>query len=189
MLPSTARGAVRPFLFLVLGTLLAGHAEAPGAPGLLPSPPPEYKVTIRYRIRAGANERVAQFLAMTRYLEAIGFKKDEGPENEAEDPSQTRMTGTIRSDRARQILTERHVQSILLVPAGYDLPTEAESPVKVQLELTRGLPLARQRLLADQVRGLLQEVGFRDSIGYDHRRHARIVGTIPAGSLNLLLED
>src|SRR5438093_112278 len=70
MLPSTARGAVRPFLFLVLGMLLAGRAEAPGAPGLLPSPPPEYKVTIRYRIRAGANARVAQFLAMTRYLES-----------------------------------------------------------------------------------------------------------------------
>src|SRR5437870_9348147 len=70
MLPFTARGAVRSFLFLVLGMLLAGRAEAPGAPGLLPSPPPEYKVTIRYRIRAGANQRVAQFLAMTRYLES-----------------------------------------------------------------------------------------------------------------------
>src|SRR5207245_2016799 len=47
----------------------------------------------------------------------------------------------------------------------------------------------RQRLLADQVRSLLREVGFHEAVGYDHRGHTRLVGMIPTGNLDLLLED
>src|SRR6266849_6687819 len=152
-----------------MGWLVLIVALAAGDSGLLaqpaaPPPPKEYKVHIRYQIRAAGNQRIARFLEMTRYLESIGFNKDPGPDNEVEDPDQTRMAGTIASNRAREILNERHVKAILLIPAGYQLPAEAETPIKVQLELKPGLALQSQRLLADQVCGLLEGIGFRVAI-------------------------
>src|SRR5262249_682116 len=108
---------------------------------------------------------------------------------EGEDPDQTRMTGTIASADAWKILTAPHVQAILLAPLGYERPAEADRPVKVQLRLKTGLPLDRQRLLADQVRGLLRELGFQEAIGHDNHGQTRLVGTIPAGDLDMLLED
>src|SRR5207253_8801768 len=118
-----------------------------------------------------------------------GFQKDPGPENEAEDPDQTRMTGAIASSNAAKILVDPHVQAILLAPLGYERPADGDQAVKVQLRLKGGLPLGRQRLLADQVRSLLAEVGFHESVGYDDRGHTRLVGTVPLGSLDMLLED
>jgi hypothetical protein len=170
-------------LFLTLGSS-RGLAQ-PAAP----PPPNEYRVQIRYRIRATGGERLARFDALVRYLESIGFRKDPGPESEAEDPDQTRMSGTITSSNAEKILADPHVQAILLLPQGYELPAEGDQPVKVQLRLKDGLALDRQRLLADQVRGLLGELGFHEAVGYDNRGHTRLVGTLPASNLDMLLED
>src|SRR5262249_34290956 len=47
----------------------------------------------------------------------------------------------------------------------------------------------QQRVLADQVRAVLQEFGFREAAGYDDRGHTRLVGTVPAGKLDPLLDD
>jgi hypothetical protein len=173
------------------GLLLAACVVA--APGLHaqpvgPPPPTEYKVEIRYRIRAGRNERVPQFRALTRYLESIGFQKDPGPEDEADNPDVTTMTGTIPSANAGKILQDRHVEAILLVPAGYQVPAGDER-VKVNLGLARLFTPERQRLLAEQTLMLLETQGFRPAVGYDHRGHTRLVGTIPADRLRRLLED
>jgi hypothetical protein len=143
-------------------------------------------VVIHYRIRAPRNNRLVQYFAMIRYFESIGFKKDPGPESEPEDADQIRMTGTIASTNARKLLVDRHVKALLLIPAGYELPAER---VKVQLELASIPDLSRQRLLASQVRAILERVGFREAVGYDNRGHTRLVGTLPAARLELLLQD
>lgn len=180
-----SRASMMCVLFLVLtpgGSRILAQPVAPPAPK-------EYRVQVRYRIRATGTGRLAQYNALIHYLESISFQKDPGPENEAEDPDQTRMTGTIASKNAALILVDRHVQAILLLPLGYELPAEADQAVKVQLRLRSGLPLERQRLLADQVRSLLRELGFREAVGFDHHGHTRLVGTIPTGNLDALLED
>jgi hypothetical protein len=46
-----------------------------------------------------------------------------------------------------------------------------------------------QRQLADQVRERLEQKGFREAIGYDHRGYTRLMGTIPATELSSLPED
>src|SRR5205814_1000690 len=91
----------RPSVWLLpvvaLGLCLRGAPAQPTAP----APPARYDVHLRYRINAPGNQRIAQFLAMTRYLEALGFNKNPGEETEAEDPTETRMSGTIKSANAR----------------------------------------------------------------------------------------
>src|SRR5262249_6798032 len=145
-----------------------------------------------------------------RYFESIGFQKDEGPEDEAENPQVTLMTGTIPADSAHKLLRERHVQTILLIPKGATLPG-GDEPVRVSLELASYLKpeqpavlagqedapadtvsvavaaLDRQRQLADQVRTLLKDQGFREAAGYDERWHTRLVGMVPANRLDALL--
>ncbi len=153
------------------------------------APPERYDVQLRYRINASRNQRISQFLAMTRYLEGLGFNKNPGEETEAEDPTETRMTGSISASAARKLLSEPHVRALLLIPAGYALPKDAKALVKVQLDLASGLPADRQRVLEDQVRARLAPLGFREAIGYDNRGHTRLLGWIPRGELETLLGD
>jgi hypothetical protein len=187
MMPSRVGSRLRTFtLFFLVLSLGGGVALAQPA---APRPPKEYKVVIRYRIRAPRNDRIAQFFAMTGYFESLGFRKDPGPDSEPEDADQTRMTGTIASANARKLLVERHVRALLLIPADYELPAEGDKRVKVQLELTSIPDLPRQRLLASQLRAILERVGFREAVGYDNRGHTRLMGTLPAGRIDLLLQD
>jgi hypothetical protein len=173
----------------------------------------EYEVRIRYQIDAFRNERVRQFFPMVSYLEGLGFRKDPGPEDEAENPQVNRMTGTIGSRAAAfKLLGERHVRGILLVGKDAKLPDEKE-PVRVDLILTpgptpeqlrllagldRGTPeelaaavatVARQRVLAEQTVTALKDLGFREAVGYDDRGHTRLVGMAPVGQLDALLGD
>ncbi|HEV3080674.1 MAG TPA: hypothetical protein VGY66_12880 [Gemmataceae bacterium] len=187
MLATSIRGPARAFFIVLLATI-AIPASSSGQV-IAPPPPRDYKVEIRYQIRSGGAMRVARFREMLRYLGGLGFKKDAGPENEAEDPEQTRMTGTIAADHARELLRERHVRAILLVPADTNLAMMGDKPVKIQMELTGGLPRERQRLFSEQVVGVLTDMGFREAIGYDSRGHTRILGTIPASAAPQLLED
>src|SRR5687768_13288914 len=113
---------------LLVLTLFLGLGSSPmWAAYPAPAPPKEYKVLLRYRIRANRNERLAQYFVLTRYLESIGVRRDPGPETEPEDPDQTRMTGTIASDQARNLLRDPHVRSLVLIPTGYELPADAET--------------------------------------------------------------
>jgi hypothetical protein len=181
---------------LTLLLLPWGRPPTVAAEPVAPPPPDRYKVVVRYRIAAARNERVAQFRAMVRYLESLGFKKDPGPFGEEEDTSLTRITGTLATDatgkasvKARRFLLDNRVKTVLLLPDGYELPGEADKPVRVQLDLVPGLPLDRQRLLAEQTRDRVKPFGFREAVGYYNRGHTRMVGTIPAGQLETLLTD
>src|SRR5262249_21657852 len=93
-----------PSAFLV-GTILLLVASPPVKAEPTPK---EYDVRIHYQIDAFRNERLRQFYPMLRYFESIGFQKDEGPEDEAENPQVTLMTGTIPADNAHKLLRERH---------------------------------------------------------------------------------
>jgi hypothetical protein len=175
------------FLLAATAGLVVGQPVSP--PVKAPPPPARYDVELRYRINAPRAARIAQFLALTRFLESVGFQKDPGEDTEAEDPTETRMTGTIASANALRLLDDPRVKSLLLMPEGYKLPDDFTAPVKVQLGLVAGLPLDRQRLLADQVLAKLAGLGFREAVGYDNRGHTRLVGSIPRGQLDTLLED
>jgi hypothetical protein len=196
-------------------TTLAAAALVLGVPPRAPAEPrpQEYDVRIRYRIDAYRNQHLVQFAPMLRYFESLGFQKDEGSEDEAENPAVTLMTGTIPAANALKLLNERHVEAILLLPKGTKLPG-AEEPVRVDLGLASFLKpeqvrllagkdparpddlaaaealLAQQRALADQARGVLvKDLGFREGAGYDSRWHTRLVGMVPAGKLDALLDD
>lgn len=171
---------------LLLATLAANVALAQVH---APPPPAEYKVWLRYRIRAARIERPGHFYNLLDNLEERGFKKDAGPENEEADTLADRMTGTIASANARKLLSDPRVQALVLAPAGFTFPDDPETPVKVQLELLPGLMLERQRALVEQLRPLLVEQGFQEALGYDHRGHTRLVGTVPGGKVPLLLQD
>jgi hypothetical protein len=186
MMP-TSVGLRTKLLCVVFSVLIVNHSSV--AQPAAPPPPKEYQVQLRYRIGAAGVGRIAQYRALTRYLKSIGFQIDPEYENAGEDPDQTRLKGTIASTNALRMLMAPHVQAILLIPQGYALPAEGDQPMTVQLTLKAGLPLDRQRLLADQVRSLLQLHGFQEAIGYNNRGHTRLVGTVPAASLDLLLED
>lgn len=176
--------------------------------------PKEYDVRVRYQIDTFRNAHIVQFNEMVRALDAAGLDREPGPEDEAENPAVNRLSGTIPAATARRLLNERHVRAILLVPHDAKLPS-ADEPVRVDLELASFLSpeqlralagriparpedleaaqarLANQRLLADQVRTVLKdkEFGFREAGGYDSRWHTRLVGMVPAGKLDALLDD
>ena len=179
----TARNSI---IVILLSILTAAPVAAQPAS---PPAPKEYQAYVRYRIRAAQTERVRQFQEMLTYLESIGFRKEPGPDDEAEDPNQVLLAGIIPSANASKILLERHVRSVLLMPVGLQAPADPETPVKVRIFLSSGLDPDRQSLLASQVQSVLRGVGFRPAVGYDDRGHTQLVGTLPARNVVRLLED
>lgn len=156
---------------------------------IAPPPPKTYDVTVRYRIRAGRNVRLVQYAKLLQYLEKIGFQKDPGPGDEPENPNYTRMTGKIDSASAKKLLDEEHIKTILLYPPGYKLPEEEDRPVKMQLTLANNIPFDQQHALHSQTLGQLRQLGFVEGIAYDHRGYTRIMGRMPAGQVETLLDD
>jgi hypothetical protein len=124
-----------------------------------PPAPPEYQVKLRYAIDAARGQHVYQYDAMIKYLKSIGFKQT------------------------------ANVMSVLLLPPKYVLPARGTEMVKIRLGLAGGLGRQRQRVLADQVVTLLEDMGFQEAIAYDHRNFTRLVGTIPARHVETLLKD
>ena len=118
-----------------------------------PAPPATCDVHLRYSIRAGTNQRIAQFQEMTRYFESVGFVRvpSDDPQ-EAADPTAERMRGTLPSDKVRDLLLDSHVRTILLTPTGMALPENPEQRVLVQLQLESHLSARLQRDLANQAR-------------------------------------
>jgi hypothetical protein len=179
---------LRRIVPLVLLTFTAASAHAQPA---APPPPPTYDVQIRYDIVARRNERVAQYLEMMRDLKRAGFVRDPDEffeENEPENPRANRMRGTVPPDGVPQLLKQRHVRTIRLAPAGSKLPG-ADELVRVQIDLTAGLPADRQRALNQDARLVLTALGFREATGYDTRQNTRLVGLVPAKNLDALLLD
>jgi hypothetical protein len=178
---------LRPLLSLLTILLLTAHAPAQRT---APPPPATYDALIRYRIRVGGNERIVQFRKMTRYLESIGFKRTDMPDpNEPADADAERVAGTLPSNRVADLLREPHVKSVLLMPAGYKLPENPDQRVLVQLKLADHLSSTWQRDLFFQSLDKLRQIGLVEKVGYDHEGFTRILGTIPAADVELLVAD
>lgn len=152
--------------------------------------PDEYRAVLNYRIDAPPAQRALQFARMGRQLAEGGFRPSASvEEGEVPDAEETRLEGTVARAGVRRLLDEPHVRSALLIPSGQTLPVDPSAPVEVSLELATGLDPSRQAALEAQVRARLAALGFRENVGYDHRGHTRLVGWIPAGRLDRLLED
>src|SRR5258707_6295211 len=134
-----APGSPEKLVALVAMILLSMLGFRAGAQPAAPPPPAEYEVRLRYEINAFRNERLTQYFAFSKYLNSIGFQKNAGPEYEPEDANTNRMTGTIAAPNTRNLLAERHVKSILLLPRDAKLPAEPAQLVRVNLELHGGL--------------------------------------------------
>jgi hypothetical protein len=183
----------RPFVAAVPLLLLAvGFAPAQGFQ------PAKYRVQVRYRIPAAREIHIRQYDQMLDDLEKIGFQfvppRDQLPPTDREDRGVNRLNGILAAADVMKLFHNPNVASALLIPDGYKLPAEPEQPVKVRLELASGIPLDRQRALADQVRALLRELGWFEATGYDHRGytgrpHSRLVGVIAVEQLETLLRD
>jgi hypothetical protein len=178
-------------ILLVLGSALTASAQP-----TMPPPPREYQVTVRYHVFAAPGDRVHLFRQLVNYLESVGFQKNPGPRGEAELSSYTRMTGTIRVHSWRErgeiitkLLADPHVQELQLIPTGFNVPANPGGRVQVGLNLVTGYSLMRQRLLFDQVKGHLEQVGFIEAVGYDNYGHSRLVGSVPVTELSTLLQD
>lgn len=177
----------RWFAALVVGCWLSGVGPL-AAQVVEPRPPAEYDVELRYRIRAPRNERVRQYLEMIRALDAAGFERAASESDDATDPNAERLSGRLPSTSVERVLAEPHVRTLLLTPAGVALP-DGDARVPVRIDIASGLAPDRQRLLAEQTRDRLAALGFVEKVGYDHRGSTRLVGSMPASTVPLLLSD
>jgi hypothetical protein len=191
-------GVARCLQALSVATLALAVGTAAAVPPAAPPAPKQYDVHIRYRIDAGRPERLKQYFELTKFLTSAGFTVDPNLDDDPGDPYETRLRGTIASanvpllfadPQTRRTFADPRIRSLLLLPAGFKIPEDAAAPVKVQLGLAGGLSPARQWVLADQLRSKLVPLGFQEAVGYDHRGHQRMVGTIPAANLETLLKD
>jgi hypothetical protein len=156
------------------------------------APPEVYDVQISYRINAFRNERLLQYNEMMRFLKKAGFQRDSEEvvsETEAEDATHTRLRGTIPARRARDLLNERHIRSILLLPHGVKPPEDKSQLVRVEIELFNGLGPEGHRQLSEQTSQVLAGIQFRGAVGYDHRGYTRLVGSMPYNRVETLLTD
>ena len=188
------------WLLILVGVILTTvvSAQPPN-----PAPPAKFKVTLRYYIPAPRDPHVVAYDGMINHLKKLDFEftppLDQHPKTDREDRGKNYIHGFIvpgktpnwiPPGKALKLLEPAVVQSLLLVPDGFELP----DPVLVRLELAGNLPADRQRELANQTRVLLKELGFKEPVGYDHRGYTkrpqtRIVGSIPRGKLDLLQRD
>jgi hypothetical protein len=135
---------------------------------------------------------------MIAHLQKLGFEFDPPldtfPETDREDRSKNSITGTITPSQILKLFSNRHIETLLLTRLPLKALPALRGPVKVRLELASGFTLPRQLELAKQARVLLATLGFRESVGYDHRGytgrpHTRLLGTIPGEQLTTLLKD
>ena len=156
-----------------------------------PPPPETYDVQISYRINAFRNERLLQFDEMMRFLKKAGFQRNpqDVAESEAENVKHTRISGTIPGRRAPELLNERHIHSILLIPHGAKLPEDKATRVRVEMELFSGLTPGEQYRLNRQTFEVLAGLSFFEAVAYDHRGYTRLVGSMPLQNVETLLTD
>jgi hypothetical protein len=177
----SASGPFVTFALLVAAGTAAGQVK-------VPKPPDTYDAQIRYRIIADRNERVLQYEAMTRFLGSIGFKETVTDESDLApfDPNAEILIGTVPSRTSRDLLKDRRVQTLLVSPAGYKLPADPQTRVRVLLELA---PSREQLALFNQVEAALNKLGFRKDLGFDTRKFTILRGTVPAGNVPKLIRD
>src|SRR5438094_10426380 len=159
-------------LFLLasgMACLVAFSARPTVAQPKAPPPPAKYDVDIYYRIVAFRNQRAELVRALQKDLKALGFERDPDDEalgedqNELENVKVTRIKGTIPSVNARKILSNPSVLTILLKPAGKELPAK-DQRVRVNLGLASELSPGRQQALATELLTVLRKLGFRVAV-------------------------
>jgi hypothetical protein len=177
------------FALPVAGLLFLAALSRAAVPA--PPPPEVYSARIRFRIEGIRTARAAQFDEMMRFLTRHGFRRDpeDVTEDEVESPAFDTVRGTVPSKQAGDLIVERHVRAILLLPQGAMLPEDKAELVRLDLQLPGGMGLQTQRTLHDQVHEVLASIGFRAAIGYDHRNFTRVLGSIAASKIEGLLDD
>ena len=174
--------------FLIFSLVLLHSVAAPPAPPVSEI----YDVRISYRINAFRNERLSQYGEMMRYLKKLGFQRDpqeEVSETEPEEIAHTRINGSIPGRRAHDLLNERHIRSIQLIPHGAKVPEDKTARVRVEIELFDGLTPEQQYRLSRQTFEVLAGLSFFEAVAYDTRGFTRLVGTMPLSNVETLLTD
>ena len=174
-----------PFaLLLALSTAANGQVA-------YPPKPEKYAAAFRYRIRTDQEERIRQYRAMEQFLKKLGFEP--APREDADldvfDPAAERMDGTIPAANAARLLESQSIVTVVLVPAGQQLPADGKTPVQVRIRLATGLGAKEQADLHRQVVAHLGLLGFVEAIGYDHAGYSLARGSLPAENLYRLLKD
>jgi hypothetical protein len=165
-------------LMLTLGLVVVAQAQPPASPS--------YQVRLRFKIDADLQQRYRDYKAMVARLNAVGFVATPGlPRAELYGDT---LAGTLPASGFSTLRLERQLRTALLVPAGYQLPADAEKTVLVRLELALTGP-DRQKELNDKARDQLKPLGLVENEGYDHQNFTRILGRLPVPALDMLLSD
>jgi hypothetical protein len=173
----------------LLGLLLFALAfPASGAEPKVPPPPAEYDALVRFWVEGFRNQRARSVQELKNTLQNEGFREDADEAVDPLDPGATYLHGTIPGKNARQMLEQRFVRAIRLVPKSVPLP-EKGKPVRVVLDLAGGMALEQQRQLAQQVRQTIRAFGFQEAVAYNDRGSTRLVGLIPSEQLDTLASD
>jgi hypothetical protein len=179
---------ISPLLIL---PLVFFPAPAGAAEPKAPPPPKAYHVRIRFGINAHGNARVVPYLAMMKDLRKAGFQRDpaeEVPPTEPEDPRFDKMSGSISASGLPALFRIGPIRAVLLWPQGAKLPTGKDERVRADIRLVPGRDPRRQRALHEQTSAVLQTVGFAPAVGYESRGYSRLLGSLPVGQLDVLLD-
>ena len=174
-----------------LAALLLGLSPAVAAAQVTyPARPDTFDAQVRYRIRGDRDARVVQYRALQSFLQGRGFKAAPTDDDDLAifDPAAELTRGTVSGANAFKLTDDPRIATVLLVPPGVTLDDQTK-PVQVRLSLAKGLAATEQRLLHAQLAGHLGRVGFREAVGYDTAGATLLRGSLPAGSLSMLLKD
>jgi hypothetical protein len=167
-------------LFCTLGLLAIAQAQPPAAIN------PSYQVRLRYKIDAELQQRYALYKQMLARLQAAGFQPAPGrPREELYGDS---LSGVMPATGLGALRLERFLRTAILVPTGYQLPTDAEKTVLVRLELALTGP-DRQKELFERAKEQLKTMGFIENEAHDHANHTRLLGRLSVPALDGLLKD
>lgn len=156
-----------------------------------PKPPDQYAVTLRYRIRAAGDQRVAPFQAMAKHLQTIGFKHadEERFKLDLLDPGAEITTGTLPSTSVGKLFDDPSIKTAVLSPAGGKAFDDPKKVLQLRIELASGLPKEEQQQLHAQAVDQLEKLGFTNSTGYDHKGYTRVRGSLAASLVAQLVKD
>jgi hypothetical protein len=173
---------------LMMGLFLIGSLPAQV---IVPAKPKEYDVSLRYRIRAASQQRIATFEAMAKHLKSIGFKHIDEKlfETDLLDPGAEKVTGTIASDAVGKLFDNPNIKTVLLTPVGSKPFEDPAKMVELKLDIASGFLQNEQRDLHNQIIDHLAQLGFVANTAYDHAGFTMIRGTMPAANVPLLTKD
>ncbi|MCS6978227.1 MAG: hypothetical protein NZM31_14635, partial [Gemmatales bacterium] len=159
-------------------------AVGPTAAEPMAQTPQRYKARVRYFIDADRNRHALEFRRMVAAMQAAGFAKDPGLEQEElyDDP----ISGTLPASEVSRFLAVPYLQTVLLIPEGHMLPP-ADQPVLVELTLTSRLGPSRQQELYGKTQAMLRPLGWIAAPGFDHRNFTRMLGWLPSQHLESVL--